>query len=208
MTEREWLRLLAWYRPLQQRYGLTPEAVGWSSGNQAKRFALLTAGWDLVGGQTVLDVGCGLAHLYDWLVEHKGFRGGYLGVDALPEYVDAANRRIGGGCQVADAEVDALPACDYVVASGVFNVDLGNPTRNREHLVQVATRMAAVARRGMAFDCLLDTHPHRVEGQAYYPMAWVQQVAGLDGFHPVLKQSDELPGDLVVQLTRQEVAHA
>jgi|SRR3990167_177449 len=208
MTEREWLRLRAWYRPLWKQYGLRPEAVGWSAENQAKRFALLTAGWDMTGGQTVLDVGCGLAHLYDWLVEHHGLHGGYLGVDALSEYVDAANRRIGAGCQVADAEVDALPPCDYAVASGVFNVDLGNPMRNREHLLNIVTQMAVVARSGVAFDCLLDTHPHRVAGQAYYAVTRMRELVAPDGFRVVLKQSDDLPGNLIVQFMRQEVIHA
>ena len=207
MTEREWLRLRAWYRPLQQRYGLTPEAVGWSAANQAKRFALLTAGWELDGGQTVLDVGCGLAHLYDWLAQ-CGAQIRYHGVDVLPEYVDAANCRIGAVCYVTDAEVDALPPCDYALASGVFNVDLGTPARNREHLVRVGTRMAAVARRGMAFDCLLETHPHRVEGQAYYAIASLRELAAPEGYRVILKQSEELPGNLIVQLTRQEVVHA
>ena len=205
MTEREWLTQRRWYAPLFARYGETAGGVGWSAANQRKRFAALTAGWDFSQPVVVLDVGCGLAHLFDYLTD-QGAHVRYRGVDILPAYVAAANRRLGGPvCTVLDAETEPLPPCDYAVASGVFNVALGSATRDQAHLQRIVTHMLAQARRGVAFDCLLTTHPQPVAGQAYYDESWLYQfVHGRDAF----STDAGIPGNFVAQLVTQEAAHA
>lgn len=197
-----------------REHGDSPESVGWCAANQAKRFAALTEGWDL--SKSILDVGSGLAHLYDWLTDHadgKAIR--YRGVDLLEEYVKAANIRLGSRLtQQLDAEVDLLPECDYAVASGLFNVKLGDyGNRNQKLLSNVVANMLASARIGVSFDCLLDTHPYRIDRQFYYRYAWLSEIfQDIARYHKssVNLTDAGLPGNMIVRISKQpkEAEHA
>ena len=195
-------------------HGESPEAVGWCAANQAKRFAALTEGWDL--SKAILDVGSGLAHLYDWIedrAEGKGVR--YRGVDLLEEYVKAANIRLGSRLtQQLDADFDPLPECDYALASGLFNVNLGDyGHRNRGLLTSVVGNMLANARIGVSFDCLLDSHPYRIDRQHYYSYDWLSGIC--QDFSERHKASVNLTnaglsGNMIVRISKQpkEAEHA
>ena len=209
MTEREQQVVLSWYQPLFRANGDCAAGVGWNQTNQQRRFAVLTSGFDLTSQPVeVLDVGCGLAHLYDWLVlQNAQVR--YRGIDVVPEYVQTANRRFGATiCQVLDAETEDLPPCDYAVASGCFNVDLGDyGMRNEVLLKTVVTRMAQATRKGFAFDCLVQSHPTHIPGQAYFSHNWLLDFC--DSFAGMNLISAPIPaGNYIVQLTHAEVAHA
>ena len=69
---------------------------------------------------SILDVGCGVGHLVDYLVV-QGFQGRYLGLDALPEMVAIARSRhpawqFEAGEIMQPNEYQA----DYVLGSGLF----------------------------------------------------------------------------------------
>src|SRR3990167_10211509 len=136
-----------YYRYRLARYGDTVEGVGWNAVNQRRRFELLTHGWDM--NASVLDVGCGRADLWVYL-KSQGWTGTYQGVDVVPELVALAQWRV-GTCRVLDASSAALPRCDYALASGVFNLDLGDDGfRSSQMMQRILSHMWAVCRRGMA----------------------------------------------------------
>jgi SAM-dependent methyltransferase len=110
------------------KHGDTFRGAGYTkSADEARqRYALML---DLVrkGDRpcTVLDFGCGLGHLYDYLREQPGFDGvHYTGLDLSPKYLEAARRRLPG---VDFLEMDVLESdaglgqFDYVIMNGVFN---------------------------------------------------------------------------------------
>ena len=85
-------RIREHYLPLLQRHGPTYQAVDWGSAQgQALRFRVLLEIGNVTAA-SLLDVGCGVGHLADYL---KGidFRGNYVGFDLVPEMVQAAQAR-------------------------------------------------------------------------------------------------------------------
>lgn len=195
--------VVAYYRDRLAHYGETVEAVGWNADNQRRRFELLTQGWDFSAPRVVLDVGCGLAHLYDWMGATKGWPIRYCGVDVVREMVEAANRRHGwsadeGVVWVADAEREEMPDCDYAVASGLFNLEGG------ADIPEVIERLMDVARLGVAFDCLSTHHPDQVEGQVYRdPVRILQWLLARYPSARVVGIHHDPIGNLVIQVNKE-----
>src|SRR3990167_1333164 len=191
-----------YYQDRLARYGDTVEALGWNAENQRRRFELLTRGWDT--NASVLDVGCGRADLWVYL-KTQGWTGTYQGVDVVPEMVALAQKRV-GTCRVLDAATESLPACDYALASGVFNLDLGDYGFRSATLMQrILSHMWVACRRGMAFDCLDAERPDQVTGKWYADSAvvlqWVQALQPSGTITRFDQQS--LHGNLIVQVSKE-----
>ena len=120
--------LIDQYRRAYRQHGDSPAAVLWPKGRQAVRFAALSR--SLRGGDfSVLDFGCGLAHLYPFLTaRYSGVR--YAGVDLLPEFIDACRTKFPEARfdLIRDAQ-DIADTYDYVLISGAFNI-LYDPSRS------------------------------------------------------------------------------
>lgn len=108
---------------------------------------------------TLLDFGCGLAHLYDYLREQPAYTGvHYTGLDLSPKYLDVARRRLPGvellELDVLDSDA-ALAQFDYIIMNGVFNY-----RGSADHAAMVAywQRLVSVmfrhCRRGLAFNVM------------------------------------------------------
>lgn len=72
-------------------------------------------------GDVILDIGCGPADILDYLPAVT-----YWGFDISPEYIATAKRRYGDRghfqCKLFDtSDREKLPACDFVVLSGVLH---------------------------------------------------------------------------------------
>lgn len=108
---------------------------------------------------TILDLGCGLGHLLDFIESHADYRHlRYVGLDISARYLAAARARhpqhefilmdvLGGD--------EELPIFDYVVLNGVFNyrgpIDRTEMMRYWEQLTTTAYRHC---RHGMAFNVM------------------------------------------------------
>jgi SAM-dependent methyltransferase len=100
-----------------------------------------------------MDAGCGLGDLKPFLAQRfTNFV--YLGIDMIPELIDAASRRFEHEKDTsfinADFTVDGLPEVDYVLASGSFNYQ----TDNEMFLYRAIRKMYGCARKGFAFNLL------------------------------------------------------
>lgn len=136
-------------------YGDSPEAVAWSAESQRRRFQELCCIGDMYGS-SVLDLGCGLCHLY----EHLASRGveEYHGVDRVQELILAAYARIGNrfttrfSAQCQDILEYNAPenSVDYVMMSGVFNEGM----LGEKEMILMAQRAFFWARKGVAFNFL------------------------------------------------------
>ena len=111
------LSLIEQYQRTFAAYGDTPAGVMWPRGRQALRFKALTQHFS-PEGFSVLDYGCGLAHLKDYLDENfKDYE--YRGADIVPEFVQAAVvKHPGSMVKLGESHVDVTTPVDHVVISG------------------------------------------------------------------------------------------
>lgn len=111
------------YSRLYAKYGDDPRAVQLSDGaTQRRRFAALC---EIVRGGSdvsILDVGCGLGHLAEFLTE-TGFTGSYTGIDIVQDFVSACRKKLPQHeFDLWDISAQPFPRkFEYVLASGIFN---------------------------------------------------------------------------------------
>ena len=108
---------------------------------------------------TVLDLGCGLAHLLDFMEASPLYRNlRYVGLDISPRYLDAARVKHPQHefllMDVLSAD-DTLPVFDYVILNGVFNYR-GPIEQSRmvEYWEQLTTLAYRHCRSGIAFNVM------------------------------------------------------
>lgn len=142
------------YRDLFREHGNTAASVQYSDHvSQYKRFEILAGIASELN--SVCDVGCGLAHLYDYLTG-KGFRGKYHGLDFVSEFIDANKQRYANDAncsfQVFDILSQEIPkGSDYLMLSGVFNNKMAN---NREFMFTGIQKMFEACNKGVAFNAM------------------------------------------------------
>ena len=150
-------RLAAGYRNYQ--------AVGWESEEaQRMRFAAMA---DNVGleGCSLLDVGCGLGHLYEYLSK-RGLNIVYVGIDFIPEMIARAQRlypEVNFFVQDIFAHTPDQPY-DYVYASGMFNLRVGD---NMALLDRALMHICTLCRRAAVIS-MLSEESQNIEKEYFY----------------------------------------
>ncbi len=141
------------YEALLAEHGETYRALDWGSReSQQKRFEVL-AGIGISAGDRVLDVGCGLADLNAWLIEHRpGVE--YSGIDLTPVMAERAQARF-PNAKISNQTIFDLDfpiqAFDYLVASGIFVFRQKSP---EEYLFSTIRTMYKFCIKGVAFNSL------------------------------------------------------
>ena len=141
------------------------ECVGWLDGseNAQLRFQkIYEAGID--EKDSVLDVGCGVAHFHTYLT-NQGWNGKYLGVDPNKKAIDMIDEDI----NAMHGTIEDLPdfmKYDWVIANGVFNLGL-----KEEHSFWIIENMISHANKGIIFNMLLAPYEDP-KYEAYNPM-WI-----------------------------------
>jgi SAM-dependent methyltransferase len=165
-------RIVEHYAALFRAHGDSPEAVQWDTDAQISRFAKLVEIGDLAGAH-VLDVGCGLGHLYPFLkARFDSVR--YTGIDVVPAPLAwAASRFPDARFLCRDVVAEPLEEdFDYALMSGIFN----NATANATDILKAV--IAAVFQRctkGMAFNFISDRVNFRNPEMAYHDAVDVLQ---------------------------------
>jgi SAM-dependent methyltransferase len=118
-------------------------------------------------GATILDIGCGLAHFYEYL-RARSLNIRYIGYDVVESFVTANSERFPEVTfRLFDITRDEIAdRCDYVVMCQVFN----NKYRDADNVVIVegAIRKAFLAtERGVSID-MLSTYVSRKEDNLFY----------------------------------------
>jgi SAM-dependent methyltransferase len=138
------------------KYGASPEGVDYnSSAAQTVRFDQLIKLIDPSKPFDMIDFGCGYGALFDHLLQ-KGWDFRYYGFDILAKMVETARSLHQAHANARFlTEQSALPACKYVIASGIFNSKFqASATEWRDHTLQVITQMHALSTGGFAFNIL------------------------------------------------------
>ncbi len=173
------------YSEAVKQFGAGFEATLWNSrAAQTLRFDVMI---DLSGLERarVLDIGCGPGDLAARLLERAVPIAGYVGIDAMPQMVEAAAQRDLPGCRfvvgdaVADPGLLATGEPDYVCISGTLNTMDDGTARTL-----VADAFAA-ARQGVVFNFLSTRHHPRFAGvdtgpaRRRDPVRWLDFALGL-----------------------------
>jgi SAM-dependent methyltransferase len=121
----------------------------------------------IAAGDSVLDLGCGFGDFYGYLAS-AGVAVDYLGLDINSKLIDVAAKKYPSArFSTADFFGDAVPAVDYVVASGTFNLAL-RADDNYDYAARVLRRAASLARKGVAIDFHTSYVDFRVDDIFYY----------------------------------------
>jgi SAM-dependent methyltransferase len=162
MHEKRYLEIVAHYEACLERHGDSHLGVDWPrSEDLGKRYDVML---DLVRRETpdeivtLLDFGCGAAHLYEHMLA-TGVRGiEYAGLDLSEKFVALARRKFPSRAFYrADllTEDDRVPAFDYVVMNGVFTVKRGLTFEEMlAYFELLLKRVWTKTRRGLAFNVM------------------------------------------------------
>ena len=127
------------------------ECVGWLDGtdNARLRFQkIYEAG--ISEKDSILDVGCGVAHLHTYL-KNQGWNGKYLGFDPNKKAIDLVDESINvmhGTIEDLD-NLQEWNKFDWAIANGVFNLGL-----KKEHTFWIIENMISHANKGIIFNML------------------------------------------------------
>jgi len=141
------------YQSLLAEHGDSFRSLDWGSReSQIKRFEIL-ADVGITEGDSVLDVGCGLADFNEWLQKNRpGVN--YSGVDITPEMITRAKARF-PDVDFSNATIFDMGtpdgSFDYLVASGIFVFRKENPDF---YLLSTIQKMFSLCKKGIAFNSL------------------------------------------------------
>ncbi len=161
------LNLVEQYQRAFATYGDTPSGVLWPRGRQNLRFDALTRHFK-GDGFSVLDYGCGLAHLRAYL-DARFSRYEYHGADIVPEFLEAVRGKYPDATlQLVRSHADVSTSVDHVVISGVFNIIDGTNQATYLELVFAALKhLFSLARVSVSVNFMTD-HVDFVQPQAMH----------------------------------------
>ncbi|HUI88479.1 MAG TPA: class I SAM-dependent methyltransferase [Anaerolineales bacterium] len=138
-----------------EQHGASPRGVDWNSDeSQNTRFDQLLKIIE-VQPFSILDYGCGYGALAEYM-DRKGLQSDYYGFDIVEAAIEIARQRQERQSRrTFFTEAENLPMCDYVVASGVFNVRGGQPLETWTHyVIDSLQRFDDLSRKGFASNFL------------------------------------------------------
>jgi SAM-dependent methyltransferase len=161
MIDTGYRRIVEHYEGCLDRHGDTHLGVDWPRFEDAEiRYRVML---DLIRPTdqrpTLLDFGCGLGHLYQFIRQEEASRIEYHGLDLSPRFVELCQVKypdVNFSCEdILNGPTAVLPTYDYVVANGVF-------TEKRElsqaemlgYFEAMIPRLFALARVGIAFNVM------------------------------------------------------
>ena len=153
------------YSQYAQSGTMGPEVVGWLDGEQnaVKRNEIIyEAG--IGKNDSVLDVGCGVCHFYDYLKE-QGWECEYLGIDPNQKALDLVREEIDTKCGIIEdlnGDTEML-SWDWVIASGIFNIGL-----KENHMKWTMNDMISKSNKGVVVNYLKFPYENE-QYEAYAP---------------------------------------
>ncbi len=160
-------KVIKHFSKLVEHHGNDVASLDWGrKESQELRFKVLSE-VGLKTCETVLDIGCGLAHLADYL-ESQGVTAQYTGYDITPAMVKQARQRRPDldimECDLLGGELVKYPTHDYVVSSGIFYLCKEKPLAFMDAMIR---SMYARCRKGVAFNSLSSLADEKGESEFY-----------------------------------------
>jgi SAM-dependent methyltransferase len=160
VTSKRYLEIVAHYENCLQAYGDSHRGVDWPNAHDARtRYRVML---DVIrpGARhaTLLDLGCGAGHLYEYLRTTGRSNVEYTGLDISPRFAELCRAKFPGRTFLCADPLDAsadLPTFDYVVMNGVLTEKCGLSFAEMWDYAQVLlTRAFELAASGLAFNVM------------------------------------------------------
>jgi len=144
-------RVSNFYTDLLHKNGVNDaQTLNWTNKrNQLVRFDTLTKIGDLQN-KKILDFGCGLGDLYDFLQSNKIITD-YHGIDITPEFIEEAKKKYPNGKFLLGDIFDVKEKYDYVFASGSLSFKVKD---NDNFYKSIVKKLYEIADTGVAFNML------------------------------------------------------
>jgi SAM-dependent methyltransferase len=179
------------YEGRLKEFGYDSQTLGWGKiSKQDVRFSILASEALKDKKSSVLDIGCGFADLYDYLII-RGWEGKYTGIDIVPGLINMAKKRHPHlDLKVCDinSENSGVNSHDYVIASGIMNAQLASG-ENEEHIKTMLQSMFRLTNNLLAVDFLSTKVDFRKQGAWHTAPEWAIS-NGLDLTNRVLLRHD------------------
>lgn len=148
--------LVKYYQEAFAAHGDSPAGVLWPRGRQSLRFDALTQHF-LGDNFSVLDYGCGLAHLKPYL-DQRFSHYEYRGADLVPEFVNTvAEKYPEAKVQLVRSYADVTEPVDHIVISGTFNIiNAKDQTVYVEQVQSALSHLFSLARVSLAVNFMTD----------------------------------------------------
>ena len=137
-------------------FGETPQGVDWNGeAGQVIRFEQLMKVVDKERPFAIIDLGCGYGAMYEWM-QGSFDEFSYKGIDISQDMISSALKLYGRNNNFEVECSENLDAqADYLVASGIFNVKLGQPESEwKQYILDTLESMDRAVTKGFAFNCL------------------------------------------------------
>ena len=142
--------LKAFYKNELELHGDTHASVRYASKeSQWRRYDVLTEISNLEN-KTVLDYGCGVGHLYEYLNEKEIRVKDYTGIDILPEFLNISQNKFPSATFLGSL-TDVTKPFDFGIVSGTFNDIVSH---NRDFWQQAITDLFERCSEGIAFNLM------------------------------------------------------
>ena len=148
------------YEDCLARHGDTHLGVDWPKPDEARlRHEIM---WGLLASHkpaTLLDVGCGLSHFYEFLLETPGASQiQYSGLDISPEFVNLSKKKYPENeyfCVDLIQDPNSMGTYDYLTLNGLFTQRRGmTPEAMRRFFERMLLAAFSKARVGLAFNVM------------------------------------------------------
>ena len=156
--------------------GIHPRGVYWKSEEGQKlRFEILLGivdpRFDIAGGVTINDLGCGYGALFDTIRDTPAMGNGrYYGYDISQEMIKTARNRIQDPRATFTQGMFAIQEADYSLVSGTYNMHMDSDLDDwRGYIKESLGQLWKKTKRGLAFN-LLSVHEKKKNRQSglYY----------------------------------------
>jgi len=146
------------YSENYKKHGDSAEALFWTKGRQELRFEKLSSFmYHAHDNFTVLDFGCGLAHLKEFLdAKYKNYI--YSGVDIVGDFIGASkNKYPNVEIDLIDTHKDVILEYDYIIASGVFNLlYTSNHDEHKKNVFNIIKHLFSKTKKALLIDFMHD----------------------------------------------------
>lgn len=160
-----------YYQDKFNAFGSTAEGMDWKDkASQYLRFEIISRYIDIKDNPSILDVGCGGSEFLNFCLENN-YKCDYLGLDIMPEMVDASNNKFGPKTAIL-GDLDSITQSDqfdYIIASGTFNAKLGiNNLEWKSFFYENLLKMYNKCNKGIIFNCMTE-HVDWTYDRLFYP---------------------------------------